>query len=752
MVDHDMWDFAHLLEPDPVEPAPPVSVIGKGRVTVLHSLRGIATKRFTPTRIYGYSKMKYFNCVERAANNVHDLANILQDIQTNVRALVIRGTPVGPQRNHVLRRSIGESATFRDDPCHWLCLDIDSCEAVDILTTPPAAEIRELVESAPQLRGTTCVVQISSRWGIKPGIRAHLWYWLEEPRTSQQVSEWASGLPFRVDHALFNPVQPHYTADPIFDGVADPLHGTPRVFLLEGMVSDALYVPLGTAGAELDHWVAAIVGLEDDDPRHPLVNRAAYSLGGWVGAGTLDLDETRDAIFTACVESGVFEPARLDAVKREIESGLQDGARRPRQCEDWKAGMIRNKEGAIKPLPDNFLRLFRMHPAMTGVLGYDVRKNSPILIKAPPWTQGKHFPRGLRDSDDVEATGWMNRIGIHSSAISQVSAAISAVAESNPVDLVVEWLNKLPEWDRKPRVFRWLPQVTGCPDTLYTRAAGGRFLISLVARAMRPGCKVDDMLVLVGPQGGLKSTLFRMIVAGPGDWAFSDCLGDIRKPQDYMPTLMGPWLVEVAELSQFNRKEVEAVKKFLSTQSDRFRLSYGRRAVDIPRRGCLAGTSNTSDFLSDPTGNRRFWPVDVKKLDLERFTKQRDQIFAEALVEYNNGQPWYLVGDEVAASIEEQTAHTVVDTWEDRIREYLDEPPILGSHIDGSPAERKDQTSVTEIVRECLQIPAVAAQPAHSRRVGVILKKLGWKQYRLSGRGCRPYVYRREKTDERYEE
>lgn len=741
----NLIDFAYLL--DTPAPPQPDAVIGKGRMTILRGQRGTATKRFTPTKVINYSIGKYFHVEEKPVNSIFDMADVLLSIQSDPKAIVIRGTPIGPQRNHVLRRSRGEDATFVDNPCHWVCLDLDGVETHG---GAPAAEVRHLVESSPQLAGTTCVCQLSASWGIKSGLRAHLWFWLEKPRTSQQVSEWASGLPFKVDHSLFGPVQPHYTADPIFEDVTDPMVHSPRVFVLKGAASDSLYVPEGTAQAEMDHWISAIGDLEDDDPRHPLINRAAYSLGGWVGAGALVKEDVEEALFTACLDSGVFEPARLDTIKREIASGVNDGALRPRQCEDWKSGLIRNKDGAIKALPENFLKIFQSHPAMAGTIGYDVRTDQPVLLKAPPWpTNSDVYPRSLRDADDVKAAAWVNRIGVHSSAVGHVSNALSAAAEANPIDRVVGWIDNLPPWDRVPRLFSWLPQITGCPSTRYTDAVGGRFLISLVARALRPGCKVDNMLVLVGPQGALKSTLLQAIVSGPGKWAFSDCLGDIRKPQDYMPTLMGPWLVEVAELSQFSKREVESVKKFLSTQTDRYRLSYGRRAVDIPRRGCIAGTSNTDDFLSDASGNRRFWPIDVKKLDIGAFKKIRDQVFAEALYEYRQGQKWYMTGEEVVDAQEAQTAHTAVDPWEDRIRTYLDEPPVFGTTVDdGGEVKRIMKTSVGDIIQNCLQIPMVQASHVQTRRVGAILKRLGWEHKRLViNRRQRIWMYCRPEDD-----
>lgn len=716
--------------------------IGKELVTVLSCKRGQATKVFTPQEVRGYQIGKFFDVTEHPANNIHDLFALLEDLAGDTKRLIIRGRPAVPQRENVVRRCRGEDATFADKPIHWVCVDLDGVGTISP-DASPQVEIQTVLDSSPLLRDVTCVAQLSSSWGVKPGIRAHLWYWLEEPRTSSQVAEWAAALPFKTDSSLYNAVQPHYTANPVFDRVADPLGGTPRMFLIKGH-EDSLYIPSGAAEVELAHWVDKIINVEEDAPRHTLINAAAYSLGGWVGAGVMGAEETIDILAQACEESGAFDAERVAAARDEITRAVADGQRKPRQHDDWRSAMIRNKEGKIKPLPENYIRIFKQHQALAGVLGFDLRTSQPMILKRPPWETSEKvsYPRELRDNDDTEATAWVNRIGVHTSAVSLISQAVTAAAQENPFDRIVEWLEGLPAWDRTERLYTWLPEVTGCENTVFHRGAGAKFLIALVARACDPGCKADEMVILTGPQGTYKSTLLRELVSGPGEWAFSDCLGDIRKPADYMPTLMGPWLIEVGELHGFTKREVEAIKKFLSTQTDRFRLSYGRRAVSIPRRGCIAGTSNTTAFLTDITGNRRFWPIDVNTIDLDLLRSQRDQLFAEALYQYKQGLQWHLTAEESTGAVEEQEKHRASDPWEYQIREYLDSSSgvdDLESMLDGI----KDQVTVNDILVDALRVPSGQANPSHVKRVAGILKRYGWTRTREYRNGQRHWVYRR---------
>ena len=146
------------------------------------------------------------------------------------------------------------------------------------------------------------------------------------------------------------------------------------------------------------------------------------------------------------------------------------------------------------------------------------------------------------------------------------------------------------------------------PTTPYSRAVASKTLIAAVARILDPGCKVDTMTILEGEQGLYKSLAWRTLA---GEAWFTDNLPDLHG-KDAAQTLRGQVVYRTAELSQFQRSEIETVKSFLSRQSDHYRPSYGRRAATFPRQQVFVGTTNAEHYFKDRTGNRRYWPVTVE--------------------------------------------------------------------------------------------------------------------------------------------
>jgi putative DNA primase/helicase len=184
----------------------------------------------------------------------------------------------------------------------------------------------------------------------------------------------------------------------------------------------------------------------------------------------------------------------------------------------------------------------------------------------------------------------------------------------------------------------------GAKDTPLNRAYGARFLIS--ARVRSPGCKVDTVPIFEGRQGLPKSTALRTL-AGP--W-FTDQMPDLHN-KDAQMQLVGVWIVEFAELGQFNRADANRAKFFMSIRYDRFRRPYGTLVEDYPRQCVLAVTVNPGvhGYLKDETGNRRFWPVlcgfdwDAGRcIDLEALKRERDELWAEADYWFGQGERWWL--------------------------------------------------------------------------------------------------------------
>jgi predicted P-loop ATPase len=223
------------------------------------------------------------------------------------------------------------------------------------------------------------------------------------------------------------------------------------------------------------------------------------------------------------------------------------------------------------------------------------------------------------------------------------------IREANPL---VDWILALPEWDGVPRIDTWLTEVFGVEDTALHRAMGSKWLVSAIGRALRPGCKVDTMLVVSGQQGIGKSTVFRNLCPTQdeiGIGVFSDAGIDVES-DNAGRIVSAAWIVEFAEFKDIRAKEVEAVKQFLTRQYDEWVPKYKEQTHRYPRHAIFCGTTNESDILVDQTGNRRFMVVLASKARADWVSLHRDQLWAEALHRYRQHtgatDPWVLTAAE----------------------------------------------------------------------------------------------------------
>ena len=257
-------------------------------------------------------------------------------------------------------------------------------------------------------------------------------------------------------------------------------------------------------------------------------------------------------------------------------------------------------------------------------------------------------------------------------------------------------------------------------------------MIGAVARVMRPGCKLDTMVILEGRQGLQKSTSLKVLF---GDEHTME-VKESPESKDFNQTMRGKWCLEFADLDTFSRAEVNRLKAQLSTQTDTYRASFGRRSADYPRQSIFVGTTNEDHYLRDPTGARRYWPVECRAIDLEGLANAREQLFAEALHRYRNGTPWHVIDDPRQAE-EMQEERYLSDAWEDYIIPWLD--------LITTPR----RVSVSMILEDVLQIdPSKQGKPEQTR-VGNILRRAGYRP--VKGRH-RPRLYERveeEMTEER---
>ena len=313
--------------------------------------------------------------------------------------------------------------------------------------------------------------------------------------------------------------------------------------------------------------------------------------------------------------------------------------------------------------------------------------------------------REWTDADDLKLTRIIqSQVGIPKVSTQTVHDAVMLVAHGRVRNEVKEWLLKL-KWDKTPRLALLLPDGFGTTPTEYHQMVGRCWLISMVARILRPGCKVDTMPIFEGAQGAGKSSALRVL---GGEW-FTECHESVTS-KDFYGVLKGAWLVEISEMHSFSRTEVERIKGVISCQIDRYRSPYGRNAEDHPRRSVFAGTTNRDDWNSDETGARRFWAVACGAVDLEWLRTHREQLFAEALHLFVNGAQWWDVpADEAARQAE---LRRPADTWEDQLKEWL-EPD-------------KDYTT-RDILIECMRLEVGKHDRRMERRIAICMRVLGWR-------------------------
>lgn len=412
--------------------------------------------------------------------------------------------------------------------------------------------------------------------------------------------------------------------------------------------------------------------------------------------------------------------------------------------------LIVDRHGKAKPVLANAIIMLREAPEWEGVLGYNEFALQTVALKPPPWR--KEPGTNWTSVDDIQAADWLQRIGVLVSP--QVAAdAAQVVAAENCFHPVRDYLDSL-TWDKKKRLDSWLTAYLGARDDAFTRAVGPRYLISGCARILRPGCQADYVLVLEGGQGIQKSKALQTLA---GDW-FTDHLSSLDN-KDARLELHGVWIVELGELTNIRGLLTEKVKAFLTARRDRFRPPYARRAIDVARTNVFAGSVNDQSYLVDETGNRRFWPVRCGRIDIEALEKDRDRLWAEALVRYRAGDPWWLETDELnALAAEEQEQRYEPGPWDETILPWLENPVQREERDSAScmlPIEpfrsARDRVTIEDVLVHAIGKDVKDFTQRDQTTVARCLTHVGWVRKRATRaeadpNGHRPWFYRRPGT------
>jgi predicted P-loop ATPase len=327
---------------------------------------------------------------------------------------------------------------------------------------------------------------------------------------------------------------------------------------------------------------------------------------------------------------------------------------------------------------------------------------------------------------------WMQRQYEFMGGEQLVGKALLRIARENPYDPIAEYLNEL-AWDGTPRLDTFLETYFSAdvrmqdsnevdPDTQrYVRALSRRWLVSLVARALRPGCKADDVLVLEGAQGIGKSRALEALVGPELFLSTALALGD----KDTMQAISSAWLVELAEMASFKKDEARAAKQFLSNSIDKFRPPYGAVTEAFPRRCIFVATTNEECYLTDRTGNRRYRPVRVLAVDVEAILRDREHLLAEAVVAFRAGERWWLEPEEAAIAAREAELRLGTSVAEEAIAKWW---------YGETPTRRPKNLTMSDVAELAMEVKTDRLNHALKVEIGYAMRKLGFKyKQRLRG-------------------
>lgn len=342
----------------------------------------------------------------------------------------------------------------------------------------------------------------------------------------------------------------------------------------------------------------------------------------------------------------------------------------PEEDTDWLAQLTVNSRGLFESTINNVYLILLHDPELYDRYYYDEFKERPIVSGDLPWE--KLTARSSPCWTDSDDSGLRQYIEMHYKIDSAVKIrdAVELAMLSHKRHLVREYLQGL-EWDGLARADTLFIDYLGAEDSEYVRTVTRKALLGAVARIFSPGCKHDHMLVLVGPQGCRKSTTLAKL----GRTWFSDSLYTVSGKEAY-EQIQGYWIIEMGEMAATRKAELEQIKQFMSKQTDSYRAAYARRTQEHPRQCAFFGTTNDDEFLRDPTGGRRFWPVTVtdrgKEMGDSLDESAIDQIWAEIVIRYKAGETWYLDEKIEAIARKVQEEHTEMNGKQGIIENFLE--------------------------------------------------------------------------------
>lgn len=465
--------------------------------------------------------------------------------------------------------------------------------------------------------------------------------------------------------------------------------------------------------------------LDDGQEDKPSNRRPSWAAMAELMGKDLDCIRTRDA---------------ENAAKAAAEFGSDEA---DEDDDSWKAELITNTKGNVASALVNATTILRHARELRGIRLNEMSGRIEAEGLPKPWEDGRIL---WSDTHDAILADWVARTFNVEFSAAKLRMAVAEAAYRRRFHPVRDYLDNLPGWDGVERVDGLLVKYLGADDALYVREAIRKTLVAAVARAYEPGCKFDQMLILVGPQGAGKSTFYIKLARFPAWFSDSLKMDMMNRIKDAGEQIQARWFVEIGEMSGMKKADIEAVKSFVSRTSDDYRAAYAHYSETRPRQCIIVGSTNNEEgFLRDVTGNRRFWPVRIRKGETvksrELTPEVVDQIWAEAKVLYELGEELILSPEAEAEAADAQRDAMEQDDRQGIVEEYLErllpenwetmdqDARLLFLDSDEDGVVRRTEVSNMEIWVEALHGAGTKMESKDSYAIAKIMAKIpGWEK------------------------
>ncbi len=399
-------------------------------------------------------------------------------------------------------------------------------------------------------------------------------------------------------------------------------------------------------------------------------------------------------------------PARADYNKTVFD--LEPGEPLP----NWHTKLeIGGKPPRIKLTQWNLCLILGESCGTPNYITRDLFTNSDRFTVDTPWGNKTGQNRSGNEDDELRIKKWLSQRFKIEPNTSLIREVLGVTAVENPSHPLRDYLNAR-DWDGEERIDTAFKRYLGAdmPEP-YLSDVTRKFFLACVKRAYEPGCKFDHVPILEGLQGKGKSTFIRNLA---GSKWFMDSLPSMAD-KDAAVYIQGIWICELGELATLSKGALAQVKAFITREDDKFRPPYGRTRVDHPRTTVFVGTTDQCEYLNDPEGNRRYWPVRVTQCDFKALSRDRNQLWAEAVFKYHfEPEPLWLTGDSARQAIAIHAERRVEDEndallvlWDNWVKE------------NGSPS---DTLRVSELIKPGMPFFGFPQTPGYTNAAARVLR------------------------------